>query len=112
MSPKLEALRLALERLDRMHPYGPAHTAARAEMLAAAQIAGFDPRRACEDWARYTVAVAECVDEGRAEEPEPESLALFGCEPEAQPVQSHPASTANPSREINGRPKNPNTPNV
>ena len=70
LTPKIATLRDALRKMDATSPYGVGSTAVRAELLRAAQAAGFDPRRAVDDWARYTVAVAEAVTEEPEEDVE------------------------------------------
>jgi hypothetical protein len=79
MTPKLEALRDALQRLDKIGGYGREREEAHAAVVAAARAAGFSQHRAAEDWARYQVAVGESAEQlVEVEEPEPESMELFG----------------------------------
>jgi hypothetical protein len=79
MTPKLQTLKAALEAYDRLPPTGRAGQEAHKALIAAVNAAGFDPKRAAEDWARYQVAVGEAADQiNPVEEPEPESMELFG----------------------------------
>lgn len=79
MSPKLQAVKDALERMDKASPYGFAYDELRKAFLVAVSKAGFDPKRAAEDWGRYQVAVGEAADQiDQPDEPEPESMELFG----------------------------------
>jgi hypothetical protein len=79
MTPKLEALRDALQRLDKIAGYGREREEAHAAVVAAARAAGFSQHRAAEDWARYQVAVGESAEQlVEVEEPEPDSMELFG----------------------------------
>lgn len=79
MTPKLEAVKTALERMDKASPYSFGFSDVQKDFLAAAIAAGFDPKRAAEDWARYQVAVGESAEQlAEVEEPEPEQEGLFG----------------------------------
>jgi hypothetical protein len=59
MSPKMKAVADALRQMDATPPHSFAYRDRQRALLVAVQAAGFDPRRAAEDWARYKVAVAE-----------------------------------------------------
>ena len=79
MSPKLETLKAALKRLDD-NPWGRDHAEAAAALQAAAKAAGYDPKRAIADWARYQIAVGEAADqvaEPVEHERDPETREMF-----------------------------------
>lgn len=79
MSPKFQALKAALERLDKTPSWGSAYINAQKALHAAATAAGFTPQRAVEDWVRYQVAVGESAEQlVEVEEPDPLSGELFG----------------------------------
>lgn len=79
MSPKLQAMKTALERMDKTPSWGSAYADAQKALHAAATAAGFTPQRAVEDWARYQVAVGDAAEQlVEVEEPEPASGELFG----------------------------------
>lgn len=79
MSPKLEALKAALEKLDDPKIWGAAREVAVKALQSACTAAGFSMSRAIEDWARYQVAVGESAEQlVEVVEPEPEQEGLFG----------------------------------
>lgn len=79
MTPKLQTVKDALQRMDKGPQWGAVHNENRATLMRAVNAAGFDPKRAAEDWARYQIAVGEAVDQvAEVEEPEDETAELFG----------------------------------
>lgn len=79
MSPKLQAVKAALERIDDPQVWGRSREVVVKELQSACTAAGFSMSRAIEDWARYQVAVGESTEQlVEVVEPEPEQEGLFG----------------------------------